>query len=67
MKFYCTTYYNPQENSVIERIHKFMGNTLRAFEVEERELDPDDPWNEFLQACALGIRSIFHTNLQASQ
>jgi hypothetical protein len=21
-----------------------MGNMLRAFELEERELDPDDPW-----------------------
>jgi hypothetical protein len=35
-----------------------MGNMLRAFELEERELDPDDPWNEFLheerraQSCA---------------
>jgi hypothetical protein len=43
-----------------------MGNMLRAFELEERELDPDDPWNEFLQACAFGIRSTFHTTLQAS-
>jgi hypothetical protein len=43
-----------------------MGNMLRSFELEERELDPDDPWNEFLQACAFGIMSTFHTNLQAS-
>jgi hypothetical protein len=60
------TSYNPQGNSVIERIHQVMGNMLRAFELEERELDPDDPWNEFLQACAFGIRSTFHTTLQAS-
>jgi hypothetical protein len=43
-----------------------MGNMIKAFEVEERELDPDDPWKEFLQACAFGIRSTFHTTLQAS-
>jgi hypothetical protein len=43
-----------------------MGNMLRAFELEERELDQDDPWNEFLQACASGIRSTFHTTLQDS-
>jgi hypothetical protein len=43
-----------------------MGNMLRAFELEERELDPDDPCNGFLQACAFGIRSTFHTALQAS-
>jgi hypothetical protein len=60
------TSYNPQGISVIERIHQFMGNMLRAFELEEREFDPDDPWNEFLQSCAFGIRSTFHTTLQAS-
>jgi hypothetical protein len=27
---------------------------LRAFELEERELDPDDPWNKFLQAYPFG-------------
>jgi hypothetical protein len=43
-----------------------MSNMLRAFELEERELNPDDPWNEFLQACAFGIRSTCHTTLQAS-
>jgi hypothetical protein len=39
---------------------------LRVFELEDRELDPDDPWNEFLQNCAFAIRSTFHTTLQAS-
>jgi hypothetical protein len=39
---------------------------LRAFELEERYLDPNDPWNEFLQACNYGIRSTYHITLQAS-
>jgi hypothetical protein len=43
-----------------------MSNMLRAFELEKRELDPEDTWNEFLQDCAFGIRSTFHTTLQAS-
>ena len=61
-----TTSYNPQGNSIIERVHQVMGNMLRAFEVEERDLDPINPWDEFLQACAYGIRSTYHTTLQAS-
>jgi transposase InsO family protein len=61
-----TTSYNPQVNSIIERIHQVIGNMLRAFELEYGELDPDDPWNEFLQACAFTIMSTFHTTLQAS-
>jgi hypothetical protein len=61
-----TTSYNPQGNSIIERKHQVMGNMLRAFELEDRELDPDDTWNESLQACPFAIRSTFHTTLQAS-
>jgi hypothetical protein len=57
-----TTSYNPGGNSIIDRIHQVMGNLLRSFELEERELDPEDPSNEFLQACAFGIRSIFSYN-----
>jgi hypothetical protein len=60
------TYYNPQGNSAIGSIRQVMGNMLREFELEERELDPDDPWNELVQVCAFGIRSTFHANLQAS-
>jgi hypothetical protein len=38
LKIKCrpTTSYNHQGNSIIERIHQFMGNMLRAFELEER-------------------------------
>jgi hypothetical protein len=61
-----TTSYNPQGNAIVERIHQVMGNMLRSFELEDRELDQDNPWSEFLQACAFGIRSTHHTTLQAS-
>jgi hypothetical protein len=65
IKYSPTTSYNPQGNSIIERIHQVMGNMLRSFELEERELDIDDPWNESLQACSFDIISTFHTTLQA--
>jgi hypothetical protein len=60
-----TTSYNPQGNSVIDRIHQVMGNMLRTFELEDREMDPDDPWTEFQHACDFSIRSAFHTTLHA--
>jgi hypothetical protein len=41
-----TTSYNPNGNLIIERIHQVMGNMLRSFELEERQLDPEDPWNK---------------------
>jgi hypothetical protein len=31
-----TTSYNPQGNSVVEKIHQVMGNLSRAFELEDR-------------------------------
>jgi hypothetical protein len=61
--YHPSTSYNPQGNSIIESIHHIMGNMLRAF---ERKLYPDDPWSEFIPACAFGIRSTFHTTLHAT-
>jgi hypothetical protein len=61
-----TTSYNLQGNTIIDRINQVMGNMLRAFELEEIDLDPNDPWNEFLQACAFAIRNTYHTTLQNS-
>jgi transposase InsO family protein len=52
-----TTSYNPQGNSIIERVNQVMGNMLRDFELEETYLDKNNPWGNFLQACAYGIRS----------
>jgi transposase InsO family protein len=66
IKFRPTTYYNPQGNSMIQRIHQVMVNMLRYFELEERDLNPNDPWNDFLQACAYVIRCTYRTALQAS-
>jgi hypothetical protein len=32
-----------------------MDNMLSAFELEARQLDPDDPWNELLQDVHLEL------------
>ena len=61
-----TTNYNPQANGVVERVHAVMGDILRTFELEERELDEDNPWGEFLSSCAFAIRATYHTTLQAT-
>ena len=58
--------YNPQSNGIIERVHEVLNNILRTFELEQRELDEDDPWTEFLSAAAFAIRATYHTTLGAS-
>ena len=48
--------YNPQGNSITERIHQVLGNQLRTFELEERELTEEgQTFEPFLTACADAI------------
>jgi putative transposase len=61
-----STTYNPQSNGIIERVHLVLGDMLRTFELEERELDENNPWAEFLSAVAFAIRSTYHTTLEAT-
>ena len=61
-----TTDYNPQSNAIIECVHQVLGNMLRTFELENRELDKNNPFEEFLTATAYAIRSTYHTTLQAT-
>jgi cleavage and polyadenylation specificity factor subunit 1 len=58
--------YNPQSNGVLERMHQTLANALRTFELEQRELDPVDPWTPFLSAAAFAIRSTHHPVLEAT-
>ena len=62
-----TTEYNPQGNSVLERIHQVLGNQLRTFELEERDLEKEEEnFEPFLTACAYAIRCAYHSTLQAT-
>jgi hypothetical protein len=66
MKKRVTTAYNPQANGIIERVHLVLANALRTFELQEREMDVNDPWASFLASAAFAIRSTYHTTLGAS-
>ena len=52
MKEKPSTSYNLQSNGVIERVHQVLGNVVQTFEIEEKELDTNDPWGHFLSAAA---------------
>ena len=67
LEIHPTSSYNPQTNGVVERVHQVLENSLRTFELEEQELDEENPWEPFLSSCcAWAIRSTYHTILQAS-
>jgi transposase InsO family protein len=66
MKKRITTAYNPQANGIIERVHLVLCDALRTFELQEREMDVNDPWSSFLASAAFAIRSTYHTTLKAT-
>ena len=39
---------------------------MRIFDLDETDLDEENPWGEYLAATAFAIRSIVHTTLGAS-
>ena len=57
---------NPQSNSILERIHATVGNMVRTFQVNELELDEENPWDGILTAVMFATRATFHTTLQAT-
>ena len=61
-----STSHNPQANGIIERVHLVLGDMLRSFELENKDLDEHDPWRPFLSAASWAIRSTYHTTLQAT-
>ena len=50
----------------MERVHAVLNDMLRTFELEERELDENEPWAEFLSLVAFAIRATYYTTLQAT-
>lgn len=66
MKKKASLAYNPQSNGIIECVHQVLGDMLRTFELEERELNDNDPWSEFVSATGYAIRCTYHTTLEAS-
>ena len=61
-----TTPHNPQGNSVVERIHQAIGDSLRTFKLEGKELDEEDPFGPFLASASWAVRSTCHATHEAT-
>jgi hypothetical protein len=44
---------NPKANAIVEQVHQVIGNIIRTFELENKDLEEEDPWNGILRATAL--------------
>ena len=54
------TEYNPQANSIIERVHATLGNMLRTFQLDKQELKENDPWPPFLNSKLSSLGNTKH-------
>ena len=54
--------WNPQSNTILERIHQVLAEGLHAFDLDNKEIagNYDDPFEEYLSAVAYAIRSAYH-------
>ena len=57
---------NPQANAIIERAHQTIGNIIRTLNMQNAELDEEDPWGEILAATMFSMSATQKTTLQAS-
>ena len=57
---------NPQANAMIERAHQTIGHILRSFQIQNLELDLDDPWSDILAATMFAMRSTVHTTTKST-
>ncbi len=57
---------NPQSNAVLERIHKTIADIIRTHQLNDIELDVQDPWSGVLAAAMWATRATIHTTLQAT-
>ena len=57
---------NPQANSMLERAHQTISNILRTFQVNNSQLELEDPWKGILSAVIFAMRSTVHTTMQAT-
>ena len=55
---------NPQSNTIIERIHRTIGNIIRTIDVSN--IVNNDPWSSILAATMFAVRATYHTTIQAS-
>jgi hypothetical protein len=45
-------------------IHQLIGNIFCSSELQDNDLDENDPWKGILTATVFAVRSTYHTTLQ---
>jgi hypothetical protein len=56
---------NSQSNAVLKRMHKTIADIIRTHQLNDINLDVDDPWSGVLAAAMWATRAMIHTTMQA--
>ena len=62
----CATMENPQANSILEIIDQVIANLVRTFDLNNNNIDKDDPWSGILASMDFAVQSTYHTTLQVT-
>jgi hypothetical protein len=59
---------NPRANAILERVHGVIGDMLRTYDFENRNLDTfgkdrQDPFDGFLASVAFAVRATYQTSI----
>ena len=55
---------NPQVNAIMERVHQIIGNIIHTFNIQQMDLDNENPWEGNFSSIVFAIRSTVHTTMQ---
>ena len=55
---------NRQANAIVEWAHQTIGNIVHTFNVQQMDLDNENPWEGILPSTMFAIRSTVHTTTQ---
>ena len=50
-------------NSILEIINQVIANLVSMFDLQNNDLDEDDPWSGILAATDFAVQNIYHTTL----
>ena len=55
---------NPQANAIVERVHQTIGNIIHTFQIQEMDLDNENPSKGVFSSTMFALRSMVHTTTQ---
>ena len=59
-------YKNPQENAILERIHKVVSSMLRTKDLDNVKFDAVSLWSDILASITFAARYSYHSTLQTT-